>query len=192
MYLTYYVYLEGIKKRILFKFRHVSVAATTTIFREDNAKRELCHKPALCWTSREMNLFVHDKTEIFELCITLDPSVDNNMRDTHGTRNIVKFIWTRFTRRRSVPEISSEPQNTLQTVTVALLACQTHLRKEATATERYRVYINILNPLNAELNPIRHLLALVGDRHIVHVSRIRVKSHPPFASIGRRPPYCSR
>ena len=31
-----------------------------------------------------------------------------------------------------------------------------------------------INPLNAELNPIRHLLALVGARHIVHVSRIRV------------------
>ena len=28
-----------------------------------------------------------------------------------------------------------------------------------------------INPLN----PIRHLLALVGARHIVHVSRIRVK-----------------
>ena len=32
-----------------------------------------------------------------------------------------------------------------------------------------------INPLNAELNPIRHLLAVVGARHIVHVSRIRVK-----------------
>ena len=32
-----------------------------------------------------------------------------------------------------------------------------------------------LNPLNAELNPIRHLLVLVGPRHIVHVSRKRVK-----------------
>ena len=31
------------------------------------------------------------------------------------------------------------------------------------------------SPLNAELNPIRHLLALVGARHIVHVSRIWVK-----------------
>ena len=30
------------------------------------------------------------------------------------------------------------------------------------------------DPLNAELNPIRRLLALVGARHIVHVSRIRV------------------
>jgi hypothetical protein len=30
------------------------------------------------------------------------------------------------------------------------------------------------NPLNAELNPIRHLLALAGAHHFVHVSRIRV------------------
>ena len=35
------------------------------------------------------------------------------------------------------------------------------------------------NPLNAELNPIRHLLALLGARHILHVSRIRVNIiHP--------------
>ena len=33
---------------------------------------------------------------------------------------------------------------------------------------------NKVNPLNAELNPIRPLLALVGDRHIVNVSRIGV------------------
>jgi hypothetical protein len=29
--------------------------------------------------------------------------------------------------------------------------------------------------LNAELNPICHLLALLGAHHILHVSRIRVK-----------------
>ena len=32
------------------------------------------------------------------------------------------------------------------------------------------------NPLNAELTPIHHSLALVGARHIVHFSKIRVKS----------------
>ena len=32
-----------------------------------------------------------------------------------------------------------------------------------------------INPLDAELNPISHLLALVGDHHILHFSRIRVK-----------------
>ena len=32
-----------------------------------------------------------------------------------------------------------------------------------------------INPLNAELNPICHLLALLGAHHILHISRIRVK-----------------
>ena len=32
-----------------------------------------------------------------------------------------------------------------------------------------------INPLNAELNPICYLLALLGAHHFPHVSRIRVK-----------------
>jgi hypothetical protein len=32
-----------------------------------------------------------------------------------------------------------------------------------------------VNPLNAELNPICHLLALLGVHHFLHLSRIRVK-----------------
>jgi hypothetical protein len=35
-----------------------------------------------------------------------------------------------------------------------------------------------INPLNAELNPVCHLLALLGAHHILHVSRIRVKFGP--------------
>jgi len=31
-----------------------------------------------------------------------------------------------------------------------------------------------INPLNAKLNPICHLLVLLGAHHILHVSRIRV------------------
>ena len=31
-----------------------------------------------------------------------------------------------------------------------------------------------INPLNAELNPICHLLALLGAHHILHFSRIKV------------------
>jgi len=34
----------------------------------------------------------------------------------------------------------------------------------------------MINPLNPELNPICYLLALLGAHHILHVSRIRVKS----------------
>ena len=32
-----------------------------------------------------------------------------------------------------------------------------------------------INPLNTKLNPICHLLALLGAHPILHVSRIRVK-----------------
>jgi len=35
--------------------------------------------------------------------------------------------------------------------------------------------INVINPLNPELNPICYLLALLGAHHFLHVSRIRVK-----------------
>jgi hypothetical protein len=34
-----------------------------------------------------------------------------------------------------------------------------------------------VNPLNAELNPICHLLALLRAHPILHVSRIKVKLH---------------
>ena len=34
---------------------------------------------------------------------------------------------------------------------------------------------NSVNTLNAELNPICYLLALLGDHHFLHVSMIRVK-----------------
>jgi len=33
----------------------------------------------------------------------------------------------------------------------------------------------VINPLNAELNPICHLLDLFGAHHILHVSRVQVK-----------------
>jgi hypothetical protein len=45
------------------------------------------------------------------------------------------------------------------------------------------VYTHI-NPLNAELNPICHLLALLGAHHIFHVSRIRVKVYPRIGHDG--------
>jgi len=38
----------------------------------------------------------------------------------------------------------------------------------------------IFNPLYAELNPICHLLALLGAHHILHFSRIRIKLQIPF------------
>ena len=39
----------------------------------------------------------------------------------------------------------------------------------------FRGYTKTINPLNAKLNPICLLLALLRDHHILHVSRVRVK-----------------
>ena len=45
---------------------------------------------------------------------------------------------------------------------------------------KYTVYytnkMHSINPLNVELNPICHLLALLGTHHILHVSRRRVNT----------------
>ena len=38
----------------------------------------------------------------------------------------------------------------------------------------HRYSISVFNSLNAELNPICHLLALLGAHHIFHVRGLRV------------------
>jgi hypothetical protein len=43
---------------------------------------------------------------------------------------------------------------------------------------------NNINPLNTELNPICHLLALLGTHHIFHISGLRVKRRRIFKSSG--------
>jgi len=39
----------------------------------------------------------------------------------------------------------------------------------------YELLILCINPLNAELNPLYHFLALLGAHPILHVSGVRVK-----------------
>ena len=48
-------------------------------------------------------------------------------------------------------------------------------QKQSYKENKITLIISSINTSNAELNPIRHLLALVGARHFVQVSRIRVK-----------------
>jgi len=52
------------------------------------------------------------------------------------------------------------------------------------------------SPSNAKLNPICHLLALLGARHILHVSRIRVnlfaKSQESLTTNTFFKPHCYR
>jgi hypothetical protein len=63
---------------------------------------------------------------------------------------------------------------------VAALACR--MTHNSSLPCHYYMFLIIVgyvsdfhfNPLNFELNPICHLLALLGAHHILHVSRIRV------------------
>ena len=52
--------------------------------------------------------------------------------------------------------------------------CSTLRPQPSTMESPHCLWDMKFNPLNAELNPIRHLLALAGARHFVHVSRMRV------------------
>jgi len=44
-----------------------------------------------------------------------------------------------------------------------------------------------INTLNPELNPIYHLLALLGAHHILHISRVRVKNYTSHISFTYPP-----
>jgi hypothetical protein len=45
---------------------------------------------------------------------------------------------------------------------------------------QYVAWLSSFNPSNAKLNPICHLLALLGAHHILHISRIRVNDTSSF------------
>jgi len=80
----------------------------------------------------------------------------------------------------------------INTHTHTHITCNIHCFSTATVAARthlnFTFYVHCLccykgnlcveqvNPLNAELNPICYLLALLGAHHFLHVSRIRVKS----------------
>jgi len=69
------------------------------------------------------------------------------------------------------PPVSS--QSEFPTNIVSLFVCTSLDCKSFLSYLRWR---DDFNPLNAELNPVCHLLALLGV-HFLHVSRIRVKHH---------------
>jgi hypothetical protein len=69
----------------------------------------------------------------------------------------------------------------LATGTVMVLVAILHLsfvrqkerKKERGKSSPEKGRLKEINPLNTQLNPTSHLLALSGARHILHVSRIR-------------------
>jgi len=68
------------------------------------------------------------------------------------------------------------PKKTVLNVTIQRRLILTSANPIFTHTVLINFYgNNFINPLNAELNPICHFLALLGAHHILHISRIRVK-----------------
>ena len=72
--------------------------------------------------------------------------------------------------------LSNTHQRTVSGETLQSPAFSVNSRRRRNSYSRRRRFSYEFNPLNVELNSIRHLVALVGNR---------IKSHPPFASIGR-------
>jgi len=57
---------------------------------------------------------------------------------------------------------------------LVLYPCTIHSWKVTASQPKHLAQPDVLNPLNAELNPICYLLALLGAHHILNISRIRV------------------
>ena len=64
-------------------------------------------------------------------------------------------------------------QNLIINKTLTVICCHLSSHNEITTD---KLSPKQLNPLNAELSPICHLLALLVVHHFLHLSRIRVKS----------------
>ena len=76
-------------------------------------------------------------------------------------------------------------QNYIDSCGVLIYNCKIHFNIVVSFMTRYPKRSHF-NPLNAELYPICHLLALLGAHHILHISRIRVKIKILF-NLSKRP-----
>ena len=103
---------------------------------------------------------------------------------TKSYGNFFSLIWSWFLQSKiqfnsAAPKVPTSPHfQTICTVTVPHFSHVT----VPTITQSFPAFIArpiclaAINPLNAELNPICYLLALLKAHHFLHVSRIRVKS----------------
>ena len=105
----------------------------------------------------QWNLFPRQLDHYFRLALG-----DLALRNAVQTSHSIAFLWPHWPNLLSDSLITKLPD--------LVEPCSQSL--DPVLSPSFTLYF--LNPLNAELNPIRHLLALVGARHIVHVSRIRV------------------
>ena len=86
---------------------------------------------------------------------------------------VLQVCWDIMLCRWVFPDVSAEYNAFLKSAT-----CHLTIRCHIVWRPQTSVHIFLaINPLNAELNPICHLLALLGGATIVVVSRLRVNRH---------------
>jgi hypothetical protein len=96
--------------------------------------------------------------------------------------NLMSTVIPSYLSRHPLVQVAKpqlEPSLLFRTVNVLHHKTTTSERKQPASFERCKIHRcllihRIFNHLNAELNPICHLLALLGAHHILHVNRIRV------------------
>ena len=106
----------------------------------------------------------------------------------HLHKCMTVFCWNFLETRNGLDKVVSKIQTyILRSKTFSRKSCRVCYNVEKYCEVGQSTDDNIkrrmrIDPLNAELNPIRHLLALVGARRIVHISKIRVKRWIPKAT----------
>jgi len=106
-------------------------------------------------------------------CICLMAGVPTEM--TFNTTSTVKLC-------QSIIVMTSQRDNTLRHDNALPVTCHSRCASHRTMHMSYRCKtytwndVILVNPLNAELNPICYLVALLGAHHFLHISRIRVTS----------------
>ena len=160
--------------------------------------------PKLCF---RMDLFAFKaRWFLYLLTYSLTPRCRVLLEQLTGLQPVKKFLTFHRTRRfitalTSVRHLSLSWASPIQSIyphptswrSILILVNTLHdLSLLGRTDARFLGAGVLLNLLNAEFNPICHLLALLGAHHILHVSRVRVKSHLPSAGIIRSSPYSPR
>jgi len=100
----------------------------------------------------------------------------------HNRNTVLMFLWTEwfFRANRTMDQRFIQQQSKLkQNPNIMKFNClfwNAGMPKYYHCVDTQIIFVTNINPLNAELNPICHLLALLGVHRFLHVSRIRVKS----------------
>jgi len=107
-------------------------------------------------------------------CLIHSPvSINTNTEMAHGNKITIPHPQQKNERERKLLEIFQFLCNPMVNNTLIWHQCAEHTDK-LISPGRNLSRNNKINPLNTELNPICHLLALLGAHYILHISRIRV------------------